>query len=58
MCKIITDRSFRGGTGNSGIITNTCRRMAVPNPFLVANKILPMYDFDKEKKEIKRRYSC
>jgi MinD-like ATPase involved in chromosome partitioning or flagellar assembly len=53
---IIMRPDYQDYQGTS-VTLDVCRRLEVPNPFLVVTKIFPMYDFDRVKKEIERTYS-
>jgi MinD-like ATPase involved in chromosome partitioning or flagellar assembly len=54
---IIMRPDYQDYQGTS-VTLEVCRRLEVPNPFLVINKMLPTYDIDKARKEIERTYKC
>jgi MinD-like ATPase involved in chromosome partitioning or flagellar assembly len=42
----------------TSVTLEVCRRLEVPNLFLVVNKVLPAYDFEKVKRDVEDVYKC
>ncbi|MHC1686384.1 MAG: MinD/ParA family protein [Methanothrix sp.] len=42
----------------TSVTLEVCRRLEVPSPLLVINKLLQSYDADKVAKEIEKKYNC
>ena len=42
----------------TSVTLEVCRRLEVPNLFLVVNKVLQAYDFEKVKRDVESAYKC
>jgi MinD-like ATPase involved in chromosome partitioning or flagellar assembly len=42
----------------TNVTLEVCRRLEVPNLFLVVNKVLQAYDFEKAKRDVENVYKC